>query len=57
VTVLVQRAALLPGSLPGLSTAAIFPLHLLSSLFLPGLGLALAVTFLLARPYIHIRSP
>ena len=66
VTVLVQRAAHLDGNSlaintmawqPSLTinTMATFPLHLLSSLFLPLLGFALALSLLLARPYIHIR--
>lgn len=55
LTALVQRAALLPGSL-SISTRAIFPLPLLSSLFLPLLFLSLGVTMLLARPYITIRD-
>ena len=38
-----------------INTMATFPVHLLSSLFLPLLGFALALSLLLARPYIHIR--
>jgi len=67
VTVLVQRAAHLDGNSlaintmawqPSLTinTMATFPVHLLSSLFLPLLGFALALSLLLARPYIHIRN-
>jgi len=55
VVALVQRAALLPGTL-AISTTSILPLHTLSSTFLPVLGLLLATTLLLARPYINIRN-
>jgi len=67
VTVLVQRAAHLSEAAAintsmvwqvdlVINTKAVFPVHLLSSLFLPLLGLALALSLLLARPYIHIRN-
>jgi len=68
VTVLVQRAAHLDTNSSmaintmawqpslAINTMATFPVHFLSTLFLPLLGFALAISLLLARPYIHIRN-
>ena len=50
LTALVSRAAARPGSLP-ISTTTILPLHLLPTAVLPTLGLCLATSLLLVRPF------
>lgn len=49
LTVLVHRAQVIPSL--AISTTSIFPIYYLSTVFLPLLGLSLAVSLLLVRPF------